>query len=67
MWRAGEASSSAIKGDEGEGLDGPDIMAFRQNLLEGRVPPACQACSNAADCSTSELEQTVRAILIPAS
>lgn len=52
---------------EGEGLDGPDIMAFRQNLLEGRVPPACQACSNAADCSTSELEQQVRAILTPAS
>jgi MoaA/NifB/PqqE/SkfB family radical SAM enzyme len=52
---------------EGEGLDGPDIVAFRQNLLEGRVPPVCQGCSNAADCSTSELEQQVRAILLPAS
>lgn len=52
---------------EGEGLDGPDIVAFRQNLLEGRVPPACQACSNAAECSTSELEQQVRAIVGPKS
>ncbi|MGM9479957.1 radical SAM protein [Roseateles sp. NT4] len=52
---------------EGEGIDGPDIRAFRQNLLEGNAPPVCQGCSNAADCSTSELEQTVRAILVPAS
>ncbi|MFG6466610.1 radical SAM protein [Roseateles sp. BYS87W] len=47
----------------GEGLDGPDIRAFRQALLEGRVPPACQACSNAADCSTDELEAQVRGIV----
>ncbi len=47
----------------GEGLDGPRLIEFRRALLQGRVPPACQACSNAPDCSTTELEQRVRSAL----
>ncbi len=49
--------------EAGEGIDGPRMQAFRRDLLLGQVPAACQACSNAADCSTQELEAQVRAIV----
>jgi MoaA/NifB/PqqE/SkfB family radical SAM enzyme len=52
-------------GREGEGIDGPVIRAFRRALLQGQVPPACERCSNARSCDTTELDSAVRALSLP--
>jgi molybdenum cofactor biosynthesis enzyme MoaA len=46
-----------------DGVNGDRIRRFRHELLVGKVPTVCVACSNAATTSVAQLQQSVKALV----